>query len=201
VLEQRGAETNCGEGSEAGGQQPNWYVLFVRSNQEKRIATRLGYAGVEHFLPCYRSERQWKDRRVTLEAPLFPGYLFVKLTLRERMKVLTVPNVVSLVGNGNMPSLIPDDEIAWIRCATEHGNAMPHPLVKAGERIVITQGALAGLEGILLRMQNKTRVLVSIESIARAFVVDIDLDSIRALPVGGTREPPFPRPLPRGNVN
>jgi transcription antitermination factor NusG len=182
---------------QAGWHQPNWYVLFVRSNQEKRIATRLGNAGVEHFLPCYLSQRQWKDRRVTLEMPLFPGYLFVRLPLSERMKVLTVPNVVSLVGSGSAPSVIPDDEICWIRTGTEHGNAMPHPVVQAGERIVIAQGALAGLEGILLRMQNKTRVLVSIESIARAFVVDIDLASIRALPARSTRE----RPLPLGSVN
>ena len=69
-----------------------WYVLFVRSNQEKRVALGLSDRGIEHLLPCYGSLRQWKDRRVKLDIPLFPGYLFVHLPLSERMQALTIPS-------------------------------------------------------------------------------------------------------------
>jgi transcription antitermination factor NusG len=169
------------EAARAAWDQPNWYALFVRSNQEKRVAARLAAGDMEHFLPCYQSERQWKSRRVKLDVPLFPGYLFVRLPLRDRLKVLTVPNVVSLVGSRTAPSVIGEDEISWIRRGTEHGGAAPHPLVKAGERIVITRGALEGVEGTLLRAQNKTRVLVNLDSIAQAFVVNADLADIRYL--------------------
>src|SRR5436853_282941 len=84
--------------ADLGFQEPKWYVLFVRSNQEKRVAGRLEQLTVEHCLPCYSSVRQWKDRRVKIEIPLFPGYLFVRLPFVERLRVLTVSNVVSLVG-------------------------------------------------------------------------------------------------------
>src|SRR5262245_16604533 len=77
---------------------PKWYVLWVRSNQERMVSHALTCRNVEHYLPCTRSVRLWKDRRVKLEMPLFSGYVFVRLRLVERMKVLTVPNVVSLVG-------------------------------------------------------------------------------------------------------
>lgn len=162
-------------------ERPNWHALFVRCNQEKRVAGRLEATGVEHFLPCYRSERRWTQRRVTLEIPLFPGYLFVKVPLRDRMKVLTVQNVVALVGARNAPSVIPEDEIAWIRRSAEQAGVEPHPRLEPGERIIITRGALEGLQGILLRAQNRTRVLVNVDSIAQAFTVNIDLADIRYL--------------------
>jgi transcription antitermination factor NusG len=167
--------------SPAGLYDPNWFVLFVRSNQEKRIAQRLADRQIEHFLPCCRSVRQWKDRRVTLEMPLFPGYVFVRLPFLERSKVLTLPNVVSLVGNKNSPSVISEEEIAWIRRGVEHGNASPHPYLQIGQRVIITAGALSGMKGLLVRKQNNTRVVVSLDSIARSFVVEVDLESVAPL--------------------
>jgi transcription antitermination factor NusG len=159
-------------------QQPKWYVLFVRSNQEKRVADRLSGRSVEHFLPCYESLRQWKDRRVRLETPLFPGYVFVKLPLLERLRVLTLPNVVSLVGPKNSPSTVTDDEIAWIRQGVEHGRAEPHECLSAGQRVVIKGGVMCGMEGILLHARNSTRVVVSLDSISRAFVVEVGADCV-----------------------
>ena len=153
-------------------QQLKWYVLFVRSNQEKRVAERLYARGIEHFLPCYESMRQWKDRRVGLQLPLFPGYVFVRIQFAERNKALSTPQVVSLVGNKTSPSAISDEEIAGIRLAIEYGKAKPHPYLNVGERVVITQGALTGLEGLLIKIRNNTRVAVALHSIARAFVVE-----------------------------
>ncbi len=151
-----------------------WYVLFVRSNQEKRVALGLSDRGIEHLLPCYTSLRQWKDRRVPLNIPLFPGYLFVHLPFSERMQALTIPSVVSLIGKKDAPTPVSDEEIAWIRKGAEHGHAAPHPRLEAGQRVLITSGPMTGLQGILLREQNQSRVVISIDSIWRAFVVDVD---------------------------
>jgi transcription antitermination factor NusG len=157
---------------------PKWFVLYVRSNQEKKTAHWLKEYEIEHFLPCCRSVRQWKDRRVTLEMPLFPGYLFVRLPFLERAKVLRLPNVVSLVGSKDSPSELSEDEIAWIKRGVEHGNAEPHPYLKAGQHVLITAGVLSGMQGILLRKQNGARVVVSLESISRSFVVEVDEDYV-----------------------
>ena len=80
-----------------------WYALHVRCNQEHAVARGLSCRGIPHFLPSYDSLRQWKDRRIKLQMPLFPGYLFVRIPLRDRMLVVTVPNVVALVGCGAAP--------------------------------------------------------------------------------------------------
>ncbi|HZU32129.1 MAG TPA: transcription termination/antitermination NusG family protein, partial [Candidatus Angelobacter sp.] len=85
---------------------PYWFVLYVRANQEKKTALRLSGNDIEHFLPCYQSVRQWTDRRVTLEMPLFPGYIFVRLPFIERMKALTLPNVVEMIGSKSAPSIV-----------------------------------------------------------------------------------------------
>ena len=167
-------------------EQPRWYVLFVRSNQEKRVADALHGRDIEHFLPCYKSVRQWKDRRVTLEIPLFPGYVFLRLPLVDRAKALTISNVVSIVGTRNEPSAISDEEIAWIKLGIEHGKAEPHPYLKLGQRVAVTEGVLCGMEGILVRKRNNTRVVVSLDSIMRSFVVEIDASSVRPL-TRGTR--------------
>jgi transcription antitermination factor NusG len=165
-------------------QQSKWYVLFVRSNQEKRVAERLHARGIEHFLPCYQLMRQWKDRRVRLELPLFPGYVFVRLPFAERAKALSTPHVVNLVGTKTSPSAISDEEIAWIRLGIEHGKAVPHPYLNVGERVVITSGALSGLEGLLLKIRNSTRVVVALDSIARAFVIEVDACCVRPAGAG-----------------
>lgn len=167
--------------SQTAFQEPKWYVLFVRSNQEKKVAHRLGSRSIEHFLPCYQTVSQWKDRRVRLEPPLFPGYVFVRLPLIERMKVLTLPNVVSLVGPKDSPSTVSEDEIAWIRQGVEHGKAEPHPVLKEGQRVMITGGVMSGMEGILLRMRNSTRVVVSLDSISRAFAIEVNADCVEPL--------------------
>lgn len=160
---------------------PQWFVLFVRANQEKTTAHRLASQEIEHFLPCFRSVRQWKDRRVTLEMPLFPGYVFVRLLFSERARVLTLPNIVSLVGPKDSPSVIAEEEIGWIRKGIEHGNALPHPHLAVGQHVRIVAGALSGMQGILVRKQNSTRVVISLDSIARGFVVEVDLDSLEPL--------------------
>ena len=160
---------------------PKWFVLFVRSNQEKTTSQRLSDRQVEHFLPCYQSVRQWKDRKVTLEMPLFPGYVFVCLPFVDRAKVLTVPNVVSLVGSKNSPSVVSQEEINWIKSGLQHGKATPHAYLAAGERIKVIGGPLRGMQGILLRRQNGTRVVVCLDSISRSFVVEVELDSIEPL--------------------
>jgi transcription antitermination factor NusG len=158
--------------------EAKWHVLFVRSNQEKRVVQHLVSRDVEHFLPTYSWVSQWRDRKVKLLKPIFPGYVFVRLLLADRLKVLLVPNVMNLVGTKNAPSIISDEEIEWIKRGVAHGKAEPHPCLTAGDLVVIKAGAMAGIEGVLIRTQNSTRVLIQLNSISRAFTVEVDNTSI-----------------------
>lgn len=168
--------------------QALWYALYVRCNQENNVARSLSSRGVEHFLPCYRSRRRWQDRQVTLELPLFPGYVFVRLRLAERNQALSVPHVVSLVGTRSAPSALAEEEIANIKRGLEHGRIEPHDYLNAGQRIVIIEGVMCGMEGILLRKQNGARVVVSLDSISRSFAVEVDANWVKPVT---PRYPPF----------
>src|SRR5258707_7022081 len=107
--------------------QPHWYALYTRAHHEKRVAAELMQRGVEHFLPLYSSVRRWKDRRVTLDLPLFPGYVFVRLVLRDRLRAVQIPSVARLVGFGGLPVALPDAEMAIMRSRlSERMRAEPH---------------------------------------------------------------------------
>src|SRR5580704_136550 len=91
--------------------QLHWYAAYTSANHEKKVSVELGCRSVESFLPLYSSVRRWKDRRVQLQLPLFPGYVFVRLALRDRLRVVQIPSVVRLVGFGGLPTALPDTEI------------------------------------------------------------------------------------------
>lgn len=161
--------------------QSKWYALFVRTNQEKRVAQGLGERGLEHLLPCYSSLKQWKDRKVLLEMPLFPGYVFVRLPLIERLRALTVPQVISLVGKKESPAAVSPEEMDWIRSGVTGGSAEPHEYLQTGQRVMITEGVMRGMQGILVQKRNTMRVVVSLDSIARAFVVEVEATKVRVI--------------------
>ena len=75
--------------------------------------------------------RKWTDRRKRLELPLFPGYVFVRLPLQERLRVLEIPSVARLVGFNNLPTALRDDEMEAMRNGlTRPLRAAPHPYLK-----------------------------------------------------------------------
>jgi transcription antitermination factor NusG len=155
--------------------EPLWYVASTSANHEKNVAEQLGLRKVEHFLPLYASVRRWKDRRVTLAMPLFPGYVFVRLALRDRLQVLQVPGVAKLVGFNGLPAALPQEEVEALRRSLTGGmRAEPHPYLTAGRRVMVTNGPMAGLQGVLRRRKNNARLVVSLELIQRAMAVEID---------------------------
>src|SRR5271169_2499722 len=123
--------------------QPLWYAAYTRANHERRVADQLAERGVEHFLPQYESMRKWKDRKVRLQMPLFPGYVFVHLPLQNRLNVLQVPGVACLVGFAGRPAAVPEEEFARIRGILSKGfRAEPYPYLKAGRRVRVCSGPL-----------------------------------------------------------
>lgn len=162
--------------------EPHWYAAYTSANHEKRVAEQLGIRAVEHFLPLYVSVRQWKDRRVTLGLPLFPGYVFVKMALRDRLQVQQIPGVAKMVGFDGTPVALPEGEIEALRRSLESGvPAEPHPFLTVGRRVRVINGPMAGLQGILQRRKGLARLVVSVELIQRSMSVEIDGANVRAI--------------------
>jgi len=160
---------------------PRWYAAYTSANHENRVAKQLGLRSVEHFLPAYASVRRWKDRRVTLQMPLFPGYVFVRMALRDRLLVQQVPGVAHLVGFDGQPAALLDEEIDELRASLENGvRAGPHPYLNVGRRVRLKSGPLAGMQGILLQRKGRFRLVISIELIQRSVAVDVDVADVEA---------------------
>jgi len=153
----------------------HWYAAYTSGNHERRVGQQLGQRSVEYFLPVYESVRRWKDRRKKLELPLFPGYVFVRMALPERMRVLQIPGVACLVGFGGVVAALPDEEIEGLKKGLSSGVwAKPHPYLTAGRKVLVKNGPLAGLQGILTKRKNLVRLVVSVELIQRCVAVEID---------------------------
>ena len=139
------------------------------------VHSQLQAKAVECYLPIYQSLRRWNDRKALIDMPLFPGYLFVRIALRARVRVLTVPGVVRIIGFNGKPASLTDEEILAIKTSVGLRAAEPYPYLAQGKRIRITAGPLKGLEGVVLRRKNKLRAVISIHSIMQSYSVELDV--------------------------
>lgn len=152
-----------------------WYAVRVRSNFEHYVSSVLEQKGVERFFPTYRSRRVWADRIKTLDLPLFPGYVFCRIPLHERNRVVTTEGVVGLVGAGRQPIPVSETEIEAVRTVAQSElPSEPWPFLKIGQTVRISAGSLAGVEGILLRVKNSWRLVVSVTLLERSVAVEVD---------------------------
>src|SRR5271163_2604288 len=174
---------------------PNWFAAYTNSHHEKRVAWQFGERQIKSFLPLYAARRRWRNRcEMNLELPLFPNYVFVRIHPRERVLVLEVPGVLSLVGFGRNLAPLPDFEIEALRCGLGQRKIEPHPYLVIGERVRIKAGSLMGMEGVLVRKKNNLRVVLALEVIMQSVAIEVDADDVEAL--ARTRSPGHPRSQP-----
>jgi transcription antitermination factor NusG len=142
----------------------SWFAVQTRPKCEKSVAAALEMKGYESFYPIYKERRQWSDRRVELERPLFPGYVFCRLTSAAFGKALLTSGVTRMVGFGLTPSEIPDDQIdALRRVNTSDAKRAPWTYIPTGTRIRVESGPLQGLEGIYLPQSDDRRLILSVD--------------------------------------
>jgi transcription antitermination factor NusG len=154
-----------------------WFATYVRPRHEARVAEHLGAREIDYFLPQFLSERTWKDRKVDLLMPLFPGYVFVNVLPMEKSEVLEVPGVLMMIKEA-----MPAEEIERLKSMgkfeQKEFNPQPHAYIAMGERVRVVRGPLKGTEGILVRGKKRTRVVISLDLIKKSMSVEVDADAI-----------------------
>lgn len=156
----------------------NWFAVFTVPRHEKRIESHFLLRGIENFLPLFQKQRQWKDgSKGTLHLPLFPNYIFARIGCIERVPVLKVPGVISIVG-GPKPLPVAESYIHFLREGLRHGKIEPHPYLTVGTRVRIRSGVMAGMEGVLLRKKNNFRVVLTLDMIMRSVTVEVEMEDI-----------------------
>jgi transcription antitermination factor NusG len=165
-----------------------WFALYVRSNFERKTEEHLKGRGYHAFSPFYKIRRKRAESTKRFDVPLFPGYVFASFNPCQRLPILTTPGVVKIVGSGNVPEPLRLTEIESIQKAVTSGcPVQPWPYLKAGQRVRIEAGPLAGTEGLLIRVKDERRLVVSITLLQRAMALELDQEIVQ--PVFETAKP------------
>jgi transcription antitermination factor NusG len=168
----------------------HWYAVHTYPRAEKVVSEHLRLREIDNFLPLYTKVSRWKNgMKMNLELPLFPGYLFVKIILSDRLRVLQTPSVAMLVGAGARPIAIPEQEVEILRAQLSRVAAEPHPFMSVGDRVRVKCGALEGLEGFLIQKKNGCRFVLSMDLIMQAMSVEINAWDLE--PVSGKDLRPY----------
>jgi transcription antitermination factor NusG len=163
------------------GTPSQWFAVYTAARHEKRIAQYFREREIQHFLPLYQVARKWKNGlRVTVELPLFPNYIFACIDRCGRGRVVSVSGVLAIVG-GHSPVPLPASEIEALRAGVNSRRLEPHPYLVAGQTVRIKSGCLAGLRGVLLPGNNRTRAVITIEQIMRSVAVEVETDEVELL--------------------
>jgi transcription antitermination factor NusG len=166
-----------------------WYALQVRPRFERHVQLHLEEKGYPVFFPTYSVSRQWSDRVKTLTLPLFPGYLFCRFSVQARLPILVTPGVNQVVGAGKVPIMVEEEELQAVRRVIESGvAAQPWPYLKVGEMVRIETGPLEGLTGIVTRIRNAYRLVVSVSLLMRSVAVELDSRWIKPLPAMAVKQ-------------
>jgi transcription termination/antitermination protein NusG len=158
---------------------PRWYVAYTLPRHEKVVAEQLRLKSVENYLPLFEKLSRWKDRMARVQLPLFPGYVFVRIALSERLRVLESAGVVRFVAFSGHPVPLPEGEIEELKTFLAYRKAEPFPYLATGNRVEIQAGPLAGLKGVVVRRKGKMRIVVSIDSIQRSIALELESSDVR----------------------
>ena len=159
----------------------NWYALSTKSNFENIANTGLTRKAIEVFLPKILVKSKRRDRRVVLNVPLFPGYLFVKTDLKpeKHIAIVKTAGAVRLVGNGKGPIPIDSECIDSLKIMTMGKDPITvgKGLAK-GDKIIVVHGPFQGISGIFYQYKGKRKVKVNIEVLGHFASVEVDEEDI-----------------------
>jgi len=163
--------------------EKNWYAVYTKSRHEKVAAEELWQKEIEVFLPLRTVISKWKDRRKEVQFPLFPGYLFVNVPIKERrLDIIKVPSVVRIIGYENEPVPIPGDQIVAVKTLVFSELPYdPFPDIVVGDRVRVKRGPLRGLDGYLVEKKSNYRFVISVDLIQQAVACEIDAADVEKI--------------------
>jgi transcription antitermination factor NusG len=159
-----------------------WFALRVRSRSELMVSALLEAKGYRSYAPSYTTERQYSDRVKRVESALFPGYVFCRFAPVDLLPVVSTPAVQNVVSIASRPAPIADDEMERLQKSVRHGqDVAPCEYLHAGQRVRVRSGPLSGVEGYLVQVRNKHRLVISTDLLQRA--VSLEIAARQVVPV------------------
>ena len=156
-----------------------WYVLHVRPRCEKKMAEYAAARGLEYYLPLRKDTKIYQRRRVTVEKPVFTGYVFIVFDDEQRLTVLKSNQIVRILDVTDQARLI--HELAQIRMALGVDPTLGAcEAFRKGRHVRIKGGPFMGLEGVVATVRGQARVLLNVEMIGQAVAVEAAMELLEA---------------------
>jgi transcription termination/antitermination protein NusG len=160
----------------------DWFAIWTRSRHEKSTEQLLLNKGIETFLPLIERDQQWSDRRKRVSFPLFPGYLFCRVSSYEFSDIRCTKGVAQILGMGNGPVPVPDEEISGINMLVNSNTHVDlYPSLPVGTHVTVTKGPLQGVRGILVKWKDNFHVVVTVEMFQNGAAAIISPDHVQPI--------------------
>jgi len=162
----------------------NWYLVYTLPKHERRICSNFVQTGIDFFFPLKKVLRQWADRKKWVEVPLFPSYIFVRVSKRDRPKVFGVRGVLKFISNDGSPTLVGENVINSIKLMLFGNPEATNESFSAGQLLYIRSGPMAGLSGILIEKKGRYRIAMRLHAMNQTIVAEVSSEDIqRAIPI------------------
>ncbi len=167
--------------------EKQWYTVLTKSRFENVVHTGIANKSIDVFFPKIKVRSRRKDRKMMIEVPLFPGYLFVRISLdpAEQLAVLKTTGAVRLLGYNSGPVFVPKEQIESLKIITSSGHDIltgSQNRLKAGEPVMVVNGPFSGVQGEFVRYKGKKRVIINIDTLGQFAGVEIDEADLEKLP-------------------
>ena len=156
-----------------------WHAIYVRSRFEKKVLSQLEDIGVTAYLPLITKVKQWSDRRMKVDEPLFRSYVFVYSNAKEYIPILSVYGVLKFVSFENQPVVVPENQILAVKkFVADYERGEEYKMqnfddLKEGQMVRIITGPMKGLKGRLESIENKRHLIVYIDVVGQCIPVHI----------------------------
>jgi len=145
-----------------------WYAIYTRANDEKKLFNNLRAKNIECFLPTRKVRKDWIDRNKWSEEPMFRSYLFVRVSYREFFQALNTPGVICFISSGGKAQAIPEVQINNIKtflAQSDHEVSISYEHVNKGRLVEISTGSLQGIHGEIVNINEQPRLLTRLDSL------------------------------------
>lgn len=150
----------------------SWHLVHTKPRGETRALQNLERQGFEVFLPMITLQKVRRGKLTSVTEPMFSRYLFIRTTsiMQDLSLVRSTLGVIQLVRFGNVPAKVPND---WVESMCLQP-AVQEKLFNAGDKILIGNGVLKGLDAVFIQPDGETRAMVLITLLSKPHMVSYE---------------------------